>query len=500
MTTSSTIPTHPGRGQGRILLIQSGLGHDGTFNLVRDLAPERTETVDDVFEAVGTVGLARAHEEVDTVLVPVTIPEFSAQRIVDAFQIGDARVRMVLLVPPGRQDAIDNALAEGFDDAIEIPTTTNRLRRALGLGRETETPRHPDPGSAKPARPAGFEPASRRPEIPAAGNPRVEQALAGSAEPTPEMEFDPSISVESGSNAFEAAENLGDVHLVRAVIADDGSFRSISLSMIRAHLGTSDIHLLLPDEADENDSRATARVLHDDEHIGTLVSSTVGTDDLLPWSSWLSTWMGMELRVRELEMLTETDELTTAGNRRAFERIAAETLENARRERRIVTLMVFDIDNFKTYNDRYGHDAGDEVLRQTVDLLRCTIRRGDHVFRIGGDEFVVIFSDTDGPRNEQSVPPESVEDIAHRFQAKVCELRFPQLGLDAEGSLSISAGLATFPWDGHDGTTLLRHADGLAMESKRNGKNAIRFGPGARSRCSDDGKHQEEGEDPDLLS
>ncbi len=145
--------------------------------------------------------------------------------------------------------------------------------------------------------------------------------------------------------------------------------------------------------------------------------------------------------------------------------------------------MVFDIDNFKSYNDRYGHEAGDQVLRETVDLLRSTIRRGDHVFRIGGDEFVVIFSDNDGPRTEHSSPPDSVEVIAYRFQEKVCELRFPQLGLDADGSLSISAGLATFPWDGLDGATLLRRADQLALESKRSGKNALRFGPGARSRC-----------------
>ena len=95
----------------------------------------------------------------------------------------------------------------------------------------------------------------------------------------------------------------------------------------------------------------------------------------------------------------------------------------------------------------------------------------------------MIFSDNDGPRTEHSSPPDSVEVIAYRFQEKVCELRFPQLGLDADGSLSISAGLATFPWDGLDGATLLRRADQLALESKRSGKNALRFGPGARSRC-----------------
>lgn len=505
MTESSMMGTHPGHGSTRILVIQNGIEHTDTIDLIHELAPERAETVDDVYEAVGTVGLARAHEEVGTVFVPVTIPEFSARRIVDAFQIGDARVRLVLLVPPGRQDAIDNAIAEGFDDAIEIPPSPNQLRRALGLTREGSTPRKTAEGAAGHARPAGFEPAPRRPETSSPGNPRVEEAIAGFSESTmepagPSGTEDAIGTPETAMEERDSAENLGDVHLVQAVIADDGTFRSISLSMIRAHLGTSDIHLLLPDETDENDSRATARVEHENEHLATLVSSTVGTQDLLPWSDWLATWMGMERRVRELEVLTETDELTTAGNRRAFERIAAETFEVARRERRLVTLMVFDIDNFKTYNDRYGHDAGDEVLRQTVDLLRCTIRRGDHVFRIGGDEFVVVFSDTDGPRNEQSVPPESVEDIAHRFQAKVCELRFPQLGLDAEGSLSISAGLATFPWDGHDANSLLQVADELAMESKRNGKNAIRFGPGARSRCSDEQQDRDERSDPDLLS
>ena len=132
--------------------------------------------------------------------------------------------------------------------------------------------------------------------------------------------------------------------------------------------------------------------------------------------------MGLDRHVRGLERLTETDELTGAGNRRAFERILAETLTGARSERRIVTLMVFDIDNFKTYNDRYGHEAGDQVLRETVELLRCTIRRGDHVFRIGGDEFVVIFCDNEGPRTERSAPPDSVEEIAHRFQSKVLSL------------------------------------------------------------------------------
>lgn len=471
---------------GRILVVQTGMERSDTLEQVHELVSTRAETVDDVYEAICTVGLAGAEEEVHTVLVPITIPEFSARSIFEAFQIGDARVRLVLVAPAGRQDAIEAALAEGFDDAIELPAGPTQLRRALGLASDPLMPRRTVEVEPPPGRPAGFDPT---PPEEAAPPPTVRSLLEREE---PSWEAMESLE-EAVAESEDDGERLGDVHLVQAIIDDDGSFHSISLSMIRAHLGTGDIHLLLPEETDDIDVRATALIECDDEHVATLVSSTVGADDLRPWASWLSTWMALERRMRGLETLTETDQLTGAGNRRAFERICAETLQTARQERRIVTLMVFDIDNFKSYNDRYGHEAGDEVLRETVDLLRCTIRRGDHVFRIGGDEFVVIFSDNEGPRNEQSSPPESVEDIAHRFQAKVCELRFPQLGLDAEGSLSISAGLATFPWDGHDGPSLLRHADRLAMESKRAGKNAIRFGPGARGRCEGDG-------DPDLLA
>ena len=75
-------------------------------------------------------------------------------------------------------------------------------------------------------------------------------------------------------------------------------------------------------------------------------------------------------------------------------------------------------------------------------------------------------------------PPETVEEIASRFQDQICQMKFPKLGLDAPGTLSISGGLATFPWDGTRPETLLRHADQLALASKRRGKNVITIGPG----------------------
>ena len=461
----------------RVLVVRGGNEHLDTIDLVEEIASDRTEVADDIFEAIAMAGLATTNDPIETVLVPVTIPEFSATRIVDAFETLQAqhRIRLVLMVPTGRNDAMDSALVEGFDDAIEVPTTPGRLRRALGANDTPPIPRRPAEEAPPPRRPDGFD-QPREDRAP-------DDALTTSSPQTPS-----SLKQTEDPEELEAqTRSIGDIDLVMSITENDGSFRRIALTMIRAHLGTGDVHLLLPDEFDPEETRTSSPVTIEKDHIATLVSTTVGQKDLERWAEWLAIWMGLERRTRALETLTETDELTSAGNRRAFERVLADTLDSARQERRIVTVMVFDIDNFKTYNDRYGHDAGDEVLRQTVDLLRSTIRRGDHVFRIGGDEFVVIFSDPEGPRNERSAPPESVEDIAHRFQAKVCEMKFPQLGVEAEGSLSISAGLATFPWDGHNGQSLLRHADQLAMDSKRNGKNAIRFGPGARDFCKDCG-------------
>ncbi|MHC4245987.1 MAG: GGDEF domain-containing protein [Planctomycetota bacterium] len=469
MTGPATLKPDLSRGDvERILLVHGGLEHTETLDLIRDTISGRTETVDDVYEAVARVGLCRADEGIRTVVVPVTIPEFSAARIIEAFRLVDGRVRLVLLVPTGRHDAIEAGIAAGFDDAVEIPTTSTRLRTALGVS----TPRASI--QDQPTSTSDAEHSAPRIERPLPQEPTHPSTPTSSDEP--DADDAPLMGPES-------PEDLGDVDLVGSVIENDGMVRSIALAMIRTHLRTQDVHLLHPEDDGHGDARPSAPIHFSGTMLGSLVSTTIGIDDLTRWAEWLGHWLALDRHLRGLETLCETDELTGAGNRRAFERILLETLDSARRERRIVTLMVFDIDDFKRYNDEYGHEAGDEVLRETVELLRVTIRRGDHVFRIGGDEFVVSFSDQEGPRGERSNPPESVEQIAHRFQSQVCDLRFPQIGLNAPGTLSISAGLSTFPWDGHDGPSLLRHADQLALESKRSGKNAITFGPGARSRC-----------------
>ncbi len=209
----------------------------------------------------------------------------------------------------------------------------------------------------------------------------------------------------------------------------------------------------------------------------------VGARVLNEHAAWLGSWLRLEEQQRALRLAAFTDELTGAWNRRYFSRFLDAAIEQARGARRTLTLLYFDIDNFKGYNDRHGHAAGDEILVETVRLLESVIRPGDKVCRIGGDEFVVIFYEPKGPRDLGSSPPESIYSLATRFQRQICEHRFPKLGDEASGTLTVSGGLASYPWDGSDGESLLALADELAMKSKRQGKNVITLGQGAEGVC-----------------
>jgi diguanylate cyclase (GGDEF)-like protein len=212
--------------------------------------------------------------------------------------------------------------------------------------------------------------------------------------------------------------------------------------------------------------------------LATLLSDKVTVDQLARHGESLAPWLAIREQYRRLRLAAYSDPLTGAWNRRYFDQFLSGAMNEAREHRHNVTILVFDIDNFKSYNDRFGHEAGDDILIETVRLLRSVIRPTDRVCRIGGDEFAVIFHEPQGPRDPASRHPTSIHAIAARFQSQVRSARFAKLGNDAPGNLSISGGLATYPWDGTTPAELLRRADELAIEGKRQGKNVIMFGPG----------------------
>ena len=397
-----------------------------------------------LFDAVGEVTSAKAGEPVEAVMVPAALVGTSASITVEAFRRIDPSVRLILIASSEHERTrLQNETSNGFDNVLVQPVSARTLSAVLDDGRDRSgQDRQDDP-------------------------PVVIEAIAAETSTAP-----PPTSTTAPT------EDLGDTDLVEAILNDPVGLRDQALRLMVQQTGWSD---LVVTEAPP-DGLATVELRYGPRCYGMLSSGVAAVRQLRPWGEWLARWMALDQGYRDYRTMAYRDEITGAWNRRFYDVFMKGTLQKAARSRRTVTVLVFDIDDFKRYNDDFGHEAGDEVLRETVRLLESVIRSGDRVCRIGGDEFVVIFADPEGPREPGSNPPETVEVIATRFQDQVCRMRFPKLGLDAPGTLSISGGLASFPWDGTDAATLLRHADQLALQSKRNGKNVITFGPGVEGR------------------
>ena len=187
-------------------------------------------------------------------------------------------------------------------------------------------------------------------------------------------------------------------------------------------------------------------------------------------------------KIRQLEKLAMTDDLTGLKNRRYIWEFCRQVIDNAKKEGRQVTLLIFDIDDLKHYNDMYGHTAGDEILRWVAVLLRRCCRPHDVVGRLGGDEFVVIYWDGPGISSEKTQEerrhlradhPREAISIANRFVEELKKAQQPRPGPEGKAVLTISGGLATYPKDGSTVDGLFAQADRALLEAKRSGKNRI---------------------------
>jgi diguanylate cyclase (GGDEF)-like protein/PAS domain S-box-containing protein len=165
-----------------------------------------------------------------------------------------------------------------------------------------------------------------------------------------------------------------------------------------------------------------------------------------------------------IQFMAHHDALTGLPNRVLLRDRFAQALAQARRAKRRVALLFLDLDRFKTINDSLGHPVGDQLLRQTGNRLRQCVREIDTVSREGGDEFLIVLVDLEGP--------EEAAKVAQRVLARVAE-PFPLGGRSLGASLSV--GISLFPDDGEDFDTLHRKADIAMYHSKESGRNAYHF-------------------------
>jgi len=450
------------RPRGRIMLVGE---HEHFAAVVASIRADSLHAPT-IYDAIGRLTASPGGERIATIVVSDAELHHGVVRAAEALRQVDPSVQTILL--GASRDDIDDEYDivlhrdAPFSDLSAVLTGEVVTSPATDASPAGDMP----PGIASPPAPSSAPPSSFGREH------RVATAVP------PDIDAPP-----ASADRLSHGESLGDVDLVEALLTNDVSASALALRLIREQTGWADLSVV-----EVNDERREVHacvIEHHGERYGWLTSVVADERMLEPWAEWLGHWMALELSHETYRTLAYTDDLTGAHNRRYYEAFMERALPEARERRRPITVMVFDLDNFKQYNDTFGHEAGDLVLTETVRLLKSVIRSGDRVCRIGGDEFAVVFADLDGPREAGSVHPDAVEVIARRFQDQIQAMRFPKLGLEALGCLSISAGIASYPWDGHTGEELLRLADQRALESKRKGKNLITFGPTAGTQGDD---------------
>jgi GGDEF domain-containing protein len=392
-------------------------------------------------------------------------PEAAVRTLRDV--AGDARV--VLFGHPTLEPLSRKMLDFGCDDYVIAPTTPGELNQMFGAPLMRIAPQPPLAPIAE----------ERHAD---AGTPTPPMQLA--ALPLAEVMLD-ALTEHPGAAAPAAVERINQqlaptmrlVHLPGNAEAPDAPEGQVVLShaIREGNEEVAQLHLLLPQDEDASAAR----------HFMSRLADLFGKIH------------GLQERHNRLQRLAITDELTGVYNARYFRHFLSRILERARQKLFPVTLLIFDIDNFKKYNDQYGHGVGDEILKQTASLIKRCCREHDLVARLGGDEFAVVFWEKEGPRQPKEQhppvalgkPPQTPEQVLERFKRLLAKQEFHGLGPSGQGVLTISGGVAVFPYHANTMEELIALADRrLMFGAKQAGKNTIFLVGSSEQGVSDDAK------------
>jgi len=175
----------------------------------------------------------------------------------------------------------------------------------------------------------------------------------------------------------------------------------------------------------------------------------------------------LQLLQRKLEEISIIDELTGLYNRRYFNQMMKTEFAKAKELETTLTFVMMDLDNFKQYNDNYGHDRGDEILASVARELKRSLKRsGDYMFRLGGEEFGLLFINLDYPY--------AIE-YANSMRKNIANLQLEHNYNNGYGIVTLSLGLCfvDFQSDTIDLKEIYHYADQALYESKTNGRNVV---------------------------
>lgn len=177
------------------------------------------------------------------------------------------------------------------------------------------------------------------------------------------------------------------------------------------------------------------------------------------------------LKIKELrekmKTLSTTDELTGLHNRKYLLERMEQEISRAKRYATPLSLLLFDLDFFKSVNDIYGYEWGDVLLKSIADKLRQVIRKEDILTRYGDEEYIVVLPNT---------PEDNAFLFAERFRKEVERMEFIPAGEEERHPITISGGIATFPCipdTEEDANTIIRYAEHALYNAKKRGKNKI---------------------------
>ncbi|MDQ4144779.1 MAG: GGDEF domain-containing protein [Actinomycetota bacterium] len=193
---------------------------------------------------------------------------------------------------------------------------------------------------------------------------------------------------------------------------------------------------------------STKRGYRVDESVLAVVEQFAGHAALAMSNVWL---------LEQVQRMANTDALTGVANRLRFDSMLMAEINRSRRSGEHLGLLMLDIDHFKALNDRYGHQAGDEMLRRLAATIRKVSRDFDTVARYGGEEFAIILPMAD---------PKACAQAGERLRRAVEQMKAPV-------PITISVGTASFPNNAMDADSLVRAADEALYESKRSGRNRV---------------------------